>query len=338
MIKIAALTGGRNFPSARLRVRQLIPALKDLGIEMREFIPVIPSQPPRAAWLRPLWGTGAISVRVPSIFATHRYDLTFLQRELISTLFTLEPFIKHPIVFDVDDAIFLRRGGKSAIKISRLSDLIICGNEFLAENFSRWNNSVVVVPTAVDIELFTPSPQKGMATEIIGWIGTSSNFKYLYRIEEALANLFKERPDVRLRIVADLKPRFKLIKEKYVEFISWSEENEVKHVQEMTIGIMPLDDSLWERGKCSHKMLIYMACGIPVVVSPVGMNSDILSRGEVGLAAENAKDWFDSLLGLLSDPLKRERMSLMGRQIVENHFSVTRIARLLAKYLKGLIR
>ena len=333
-LKIAALTRGKNSPSARFRIRQLIPTLKNFGIEMKEFIPLVPSYPPRQHFLRPLWIPTIISTRVPAVLATHLYDLTVLQRELISTFYTFEPLIKHPVIFDVDDAIFSHKRGWIAKKIAKQSDLIICGNDFLANVFAQWNSRVEVIPTAVDTSRFVPAKKEEKTRNIIGWIGTSSNFKYLYQIEKPLSDVFKARSDVHLRIISDMAPKFRMIKEECVEYIKWSPEIEVTGIQQMTIGIMPLEDSVWTRGKCSYKMLQYMACGIPVVVSPVGMNIQVLSMGEVGIGARSQKEWKEALLELLSVTKRREQMGKNGRAICNEHFCVNKIVGHLANCMQ----
>ena len=269
---------------------------------------------------------------------SHNYDLTFLQRELISSVYSLERFLKRPLVVDIDDAIFLHRKGSFARRLAHNAGMIICGNDYLADNFSRWNKNVVVIPTAVDTLRFVPAYQRNSSVAIIGWIGTSSNLKYVYGIEKALARVFNQHPDAYLRIISDSEPKFRLIKEKNMEFIPWSTEIEVPGIQGMTVGIMPLADLPWERGKCSYKMLLYMSCGIPVVVSPVGMNSQILSMGKSGLAAVKEEEWTEALLELLSDVRKRERMAWAGRKIIEENFSISRIVPILAACLHNLVK
>lgn len=339
-IRVAALTGGKNVPSARFRVRQLIPELSRYGVEMHEFIPSISKYPPQSKWLRPFWGASALSARVPAILATHCYDVVFLQRELISTFLTLEPLTKRPRVLDVDDAIFLHRGGKSAKRLAQLSDLIVCGNEFIKGYFSQLNENTVIIPTAIDTLRYTPGigsidPQENL---VIGWIGTSGNLKYLYLIEKALQRVVKILPNVTLRVVADKEPEFRGLLRKRLEFVRWSPEAEVASLQTMTVGIMPLAETEWEKGKCSFKMLQYMACGVPVVVSPVGMNAQVLSLGDVGLSAKSQDEWADALLKLLSlDENERERMGMIGRSIVEQYFSIDVIAPLLATQLQKLV-
>lgn len=341
-VRVAALTGGRNVPSARIRVRQLIPSLAEHGIEVREFVPLISKYPPERKYLRPLWGAAALAVRVPTVFATYRYDVVLLQRELISTYVTLEPLTRRPRVLDVDDAIYLHRGGKFARRLAELVDLVICGNDFLAEHFSRWNKNVTVIPSAVDTRRFMPlepREQSGLGGKhVIGWIGTSSNFKYLYSIEAALKRVMELVPNAVLRVIADRKPKFRMLPGERVEFIAWSPETEVKGVQTMTVGIMPLADGEWEKGKCSYKMLQYMACGIPVVVSPVGMNSQILALGDFGLAATSQAEWVEALQWILmADREVREKMGREGRRVAEIYFSIEAIAPRLAQALRGVV-
>ena len=342
MVKVAALTGGRNVPSARFRVRQLIPSLAKHGVRLREFVPLVSKYPPKHKWLRPMWGVAALGVRIPAILAAQRYDIVLFQRELISTFVTLEPLTKHPRVLDVDDAIYLHRGGRFAERLARLADLVICGNDFLADRFSKWNKNVTVIPTAVDTRRFVPleHPQQNSVEEeyVIGWIGTSSNFKYLYSIETALKQVMEMFPNVVLRVIADKKPNFHVVPEEKVQFVPWSPANEVKGVQSVTVGVMPLADGEWERGKCSYKMLQYMACGIPVVVSPVGTNAQILSLGKVGLAASSQDEWVEALRWILAaDREVREKMGQEGRHIVEEYFSIEVIAPRLARVLKELV-
>ncbi len=337
-VRVAALTGGINVPSTRFRVRQLIPALRENGVLMHEFIPHVSKYPPAAKWLRPLWGGAALTVRIPAVLATHHYDITFLQRELVSTFLTLEPLTKRPRVLDVDDAIFLYRGGRFAERLARRCDLIICGNDYLGDIFSQWNKNVRVIPTAVDTKRYFPKKAMDASKrEVIGWTGTSGNLKYLYEIEPALAIVLKACPDVILRIIADARPTFHSIQKERIDFIPWSPKNEVKGIQGMSIGIMPLADSAWERGKCSFKMLQYMACGVPVVVSPVGMNSQVLSLCTVGLGASNQKDWAEALVGLLGDEGKRASMGINGRNVVEKYFSIDVVVPQLARYLRDLV-
>lgn len=336
MTRIAAFTGGISVPSARFRVRQYIPALREEGVKIAEFYSGVGQYPPRIRWVRPFWAIATLAERLPNVVRTHRYDAVLLQREIMSSFVTLEPLIKRPRILDVDDAIFLQRGGGFAKRLAELSDKVICGNNYLAEWFGRWNVNVDVIPTAVDTERYFPnaktkSPEQ---SQIIGWIGTSGNYKYLYGIEGALAKVMRAQPGTRLKVVGDQLPEFRHLSLDQVDFVSWSEAIEVQAIQSMDIGIMPLEDSPWARGKCSFKMLQYMATGLPVVVSPVGMNAEVLTLGELGIGATTEKQWIDGLIALLENRTLRTRFGAEGRRVVESSFSIRVVAPQLARSLR----
>jgi len=339
MIKVAAFTAGKYDPSARFRVRQLILPLLQKGIMMNEFIPAISKYPPSQRWLRPLWFIGALTTRFPGVIAAYGYDIVFLQRELISTLVTLEPVIKHPRVLDVDDAIFLHRGGKFAEHLAQIVELIICGNDFIADRFSKWNKNIAIIPTVIDSYRYVPPKEQNASNsdQVIGWIGTSRNFNYLYKIETALERVIKARPKVILKIISDRRPKFKGKLEGKFKYVKWSPKTEVTDIQSITIGIMPLDDTDWEKGKCSFKMLQYMSCNIPVVVSPIGMNAQILNESEVGFGVNTPKEWADALVCLVDSFGERKRMGSNGRKLVETKYSIDAIIEKLSSYLKSVV-
>ena len=337
MTRIAALTGGRVVPSARFRVRQYIPSLREEGIDIEEFASGFGQYPPRSKWIRPLWAFATLAERLPAVVMSHRYDAVLLQREIMSSFVTLEPLTTRPRILDVDDAIFLQRGGGFARKLAKLSDRVVCGNNYLAEWFGRWNVNIDVIPTAVDTERYLPNPETKASDSpsIIGWIGTSGNYKYLYGIEGALTKVMHTHPGTRLKVVGDQLPEFRRLSPNQVEFVPWSEAIEVQAIQSMDIGIMPLEDSPWARGKCSFKMLQYLATGLPVVVSPVGMNAEILTLGELGIGATTEKQWIDGLIALLENRTLRARFGTEGRRVVESSFSIRVVAPLLARSLRG---
>lgn len=337
MTKIAAFTGGLSVPSARFRVRQYIPALGKDGINIDEFYSRFGQYPPSTPWIRPFWAMATLAERVPYVVKSHLYDAVLLQREFLSSFITLEPLTTRPRILDVDDAIFLQRGGGFAERLAKISDKVICGNNYLAEWFARWNSNVDVVPTAVDTERYSPGAKSKPAGQalVIGWIGTSGNYKYLYAIENALEKAMHLYPDTRLRVVGDRPPEFRLLAATQVDFVPWSEAIEIQALRSMDIGIMPLEDSPWARGKCSFKMLQYLAVGLPVVVSPVGMNAEVLALGELGIGATTERQWIDGLVTLLESSAMRERFGVEGRRVVESFFSIQAIAPRLARSLRG---
>lgn len=338
MTRVAAFTGGLLIPSARFRVRQYIPSLREEGIDVEEFASGFGQYPPRVRWARPFWAVATLAERLPAVVLSHRYDVVLLQREIMSSFVTLEPLVKRPRVLDVDDAIFLHRGGSFARELAELSDKVICGNNCLAEWFGRWNAKVDVIPTAVDTERYLPVAENKPSDLplVIGWIGTSGNYKYLYGIESALEKVMRTHPSTRLKVVGDQMPKFRHLSPDKIDFVPWSESVEVQAIQSMDIGIMPLEDTPWARGKCSFKMLQYMATGLPVVVSPVGMNAEILMLGALGIIATTETQWIDGLIALLEDSALRARLGAEGRRVAESSFSIRVVAPQIARSLRGL--
>ena len=208
MLKIAAYTGGKRVASARFRVRQLIAPMRSHGIFIHEHSAAFGSFPPVHRAGRPLWAVASLAQRIPTVLRSYKADLSLIQREMLSSFVTLEPALKPPRVLDVDDAIWIHMGDKRARRLATLADAIICGNRTVSEYFSQWNRNVRIIHTAVDDKRFTPL-QKNTDNEIvIGWSGASDAFSELYRIEPALAQVLRQQPNVKLRILADQKPQF----------------------------------------------------------------------------------------------------------------------------------
>jgi glycosyltransferase involved in cell wall biosynthesis len=330
VISVAAFTAGRNVPASRFRVRQYIDGLKQYGVELSEFYPRAGGYPPEGKWTRPFWAVASLAGRMPDIARSFSYDVTLLQREMLSTFLTLEPFTKRPRVLDVDDAIWLNRESAFARKLAEISDSVICGNSFLAEYFRRWNANITILPTAVDTKRFVPLKATSFGdSPVIGWSGNRSGFADLKIVEAPLRTVLTQYPKARLRIMADERPAFD-VPAHQLEFVPWSPEIEVQTIQSMDIGIMPLRDTLWSRGKCSYKMLLYMSCGIPVVVSPVGMNAEILELGSIGESANSADAWISALEALISNAKLAASMGEQGRAVVLNRFSIEALAGKLA--------
>ncbi len=326
MIRVCALTAGPNIPSARFRVGQYANRLTPWNVDLVHHAPVISGYPPPQGWMRPFWLAAAVSGRVPDIVRTHSYDVTLLQRELVSTLVTLEGWTARPRLFDVDDAIWLLPRGRFAGRLAKRCDAVICGNTYLADYFGRHCQTIHVLPTAVDTERFKPSRERRSGRRILGWTGSRAGFSQLTLIERALVEVLRQREDVVLRVVADIAPRLSIIPPGRWEFVPWSAATEVESIQAMDIGLMPLADGEWERGKCAYKMLLYLACGIPAVASPVGMNREVLCRSDVGLSPVTDAEWVQAMLQLLDDEGDRQRRGDAGRALVESEYSVRAIA------------
>lgn len=332
-MKVAAYTQGLLTPAARFRVRQYISVWRDFGIDTNEIIGN--AYPPDKLVKRPLWLGVEVGRRCWQLIENRRADLTLFQRQFVSTILTLETFTQHPRVLDVDDAIWLNQRFNSVDRLATQCDLVVCGNAWLADHFSRFNHRIEIVPTAVDTSVFMPRvPIAQREHLVIGWVGTSGNLIYLQSIQNALRVVLREIPDARLLVVSNMPPSLPLLPPDQLIFQRWSEALEIDTFQNIDIGIMPLIDSEWARGKCSYKLLQYMACGIASIVSPVGMNVTVAASGGV-LLANTESEWVDALLTLIRNPHLRLQYGAAGRANVECNYAVTTVGKRLADLFMG---
>jgi glycosyltransferase involved in cell wall biosynthesis len=333
-ITLAAITAGFNRPSSRFRIRQYIDRLAGYGVIVRELTPFTDK-----TYYFP--GPLKAVTRISALYRCRGADVIWLSRGFVEGYETFERLLKRPRILDVDDAVWLRGPfGRFAMPdIARAMDAVIAGNGYLAEYFGRYCKKVYVVPTAIDLDRFTLRP--GSKNEqgdkfVIGWTGSSSNFKYLDTIEPVLARFLREHKRAELLLTADRPWDFKLLPADKVSFIPWSAQEEIRVLHSMSVGIMPLADDKWARGKCAFKMLQYMAVGLPVIVSPVGTNRDVLQKADIGFAASSPDQWYEALVSLYKDRLLRVKLGLSGRKVVEQFYSADIVARDLADIFKSL--
>lgn len=333
-IHISALTQGKDTPSSRFRWRQYEALLNKSGFSTKEYFANPSSYPPKERFSRPKWLLQTLFNNYRNTIKSNESDIRFVQREMVSTLYTSERYLKEPFIFDVDDAIFLNQRWNGIDKIAKKSSIIICGNSYLADYF-QYFNKVVIIPTAIDTKRFIAKPNQLPQQKIIGWSGSSSGFKYLYTIEDSLEEILKKFPDYCLKIVSDIKPKFKKLPPERLIFEKWSSKTEVESLQSFSLGIMPLKESNWELGKCSFKMLTYMAVGIPVVVSPVGMNNEVLHKGNCGLSAKTKDDWIEAISSIIKDESSFAIMGGAGRKIIEDNYSLDILSKKLIDVIKN---
>lgn len=352
MINVLALTEGKNTPSSRFRVRQYINILHDYDIkvveksgiiEKYEKIPFI-KQKFKTRYILPIYifhELIKVLFSIPRLLLANFSDIIWLQRDLVSGIKTLEFFFTKKYIFDIDDAVWLSKpfGRYTTKLICKKATLIFAGNSFLKEYCSKYNGNIVVIPTAIDIEKFQPKDIHLHENNdfIIGWTGSGINLKYLYQIEKELA-LFINSHKVKLHILSDIKPDFKYIQTSKIEFIPWSIENEVTVIQDWSVGIMPLPDDEFSKGKCSFKMLQYMAVGLPVIVSNIGMNKELLELDMIGLGINSNEEWPTALSDLYNSDDKRYLMGQNGRKIVETKYSTKVVAEKIAREIKFLYK
>lgn len=339
MINVTALTSGKNIPSSRFRVRQFIEPLSHLGIQVSEYPLWLKKYTPGSfAPLRCVGEASKTLARLPGLLASRYSDITWIERELVPRRATLEHYAGTKRVFDVDDAIWLTADSDFSEEIALQSHGVIAGNQFLAEHYRRAGAKVWVVPTSIDTMRWQPLPKRERDSWVVGWIGSSSNLSSLYSIEEALADFLAQHSGTMLLIVCDRKPSFKKIHPAAWHFEPWSAAGEVPLVQSMDVGLMPLPDTEWARGKCAFKMISYMAVGAPVVVTPIGVNKELLQRANVGLAAVTQNQWYEALHLLFSDGERAASLGQAGRELVEAAYSIDKTASVLAEIFTEVAR
>ncbi|ABA89828.1 glycosyltransferase [Syntrophotalea carbinolica DSM 2380] len=274
----------------------------------------------------------------------HEADVVFIQKKLFSFIeISFIRRIAHRIIFDLDDAIMFkdapgnrlaqRRQSKRFASMARHADLIICGNRYLQEKTSKHSSDIRILPTPIDMHRYmVKDPTRNQGTPFtIGWIGSKVTLKYLKDISPALSALAKRHPEIQLKIVAD---DFFDVEGMQVIKQPWSEEREIEDLHSFDVGIMPLTDDPWARGKCGFKLLQCMAVGVPVICSPVGMNRDIVTDGVDGFWASSQKEWTEKLSAIIEDRELRDTMAKRGRKKVEDTYSLAIHAKQMIRHLK----
>ena len=337
MLKVNAYTSWIFASSPRYRIRQLIPYLETEDVFVHDMISKAGTYPPNEKSKWPAWCITNFFDNISRIITSPPADIYFLQREMSYPYYTMERFLRHPLVFDVDDAIFLHKKGIYAKQIAKKADRIICGNRYLASVFGEWNPSVDIVPTSVNVAMYDQIHKAENDHLTILWTGSSSNFRYLYSIEKPLAAILKKYDTVRLKIVANIPPAFSILKEYQYIYKQWNPAIEYTSVKHADIGLMPIGDDDWSRGKCSFKMLCYMAASLPVIVSPYGMNEDVLKEGNIGYGAKTEDDWYTALEDLILSRKKASEMGQNGRNLVLQKYDVNIIAKQLSLIFNTII-
>ena len=335
--------------SSRYRSYQFLPSLREQGFEI-EVVPLLGD-----AYLRALYAREGVSRwraataygrRVARLLQSRQFDLVWLEKEALPWL---PSAIEAPLlaagaryVVDYDDALFHRYDqhpsravrallGRKIDRVMRGAALVIAGNRYLAGRaHAAGARRVAVLPTVIDLERYPPAPNTENGAFTIGWIGTPVTARlHLETIRQSL-EAFCAGGTGRLLIIGsgDLGWRVP------VEVRAWAAETEVADLQEIDVGIMPLPDSPWERGKCGFKLVQYLACGRPVIGSPVGVNDEIIEPGVNGFKATTPEEWIGALDTLRSDRALRRRMGAAGRGLVERAYCLQVTAPILADHLR----
>lgn len=343
-------------PSQRFRFEQFFPYFKKAGIlyDTDSFY----SQKAHQLLYKPghharkmLFLLSGFFKRLYKLNRFRKYDFIFIQRAAAPAgpalfEFMLAKIFHKKIIYDFDDAIWMPQDGKGNAlfrwvknygkvgKICKWSYKVTVGNEFLAQYARQFTSEVVIIPTVVDTHIKYNivkefSKNSGI---VVGWTGSHSTIRYLLSLQNILFKL-DEDPDIHFLVIADKPPQLNLQK---LVFLPWNSKEEIEDLLKMDIGIMPLVDNDWTRGKCGFKAIQYMALGIPALVSPVGVNERIVDDGVNGFICKTPDDWVIKIQLLKNNPLLRNRMGMAARIKIEQSFSVNYAFPLMLSILKGV--
>ncbi len=342
-MKIATLTDHYFSPSSRFRIRQYIPNLRLKGFEIydysRKYSIETASSRDSNKRIREsyklilnalLHESANLIQKFYQSLQSHKYDVVWLSRQMIIGYPSFEYLIKKPMIYDIDDAIFLtNKLSNIQYKItSKRANAIIAGNEYLANESLKYNNNVFVIPTAVDTQRWKPVLLKENKLKskyndyIIGWSGTSSSFKYFLPIEQSIRKLLIDFPRTKLVFMSDKFPKELKVLGPYIKFVKWSIEMEVKFIQSLDLGLMPVANDDWSKGKCAYKALLYSACGIPVVMTPTGVNQKLLEQSNIGFGPRTPNEWYEVIEMLLSSQSLGGQLGENGVDLVRKNYSL----------------
>jgi glycosyltransferase involved in cell wall biosynthesis len=262
------------------------------------------------------------------------YDIVFVQREAIMIGITyFERAIrktKAKYIFDFDDSIWLMDTSEGNKKFEWLKDpektarnirqanMVIAGNAYLADYARHYNNNIKIIPTTIDTEIHKPL---GLVKDkiTIGWSGSLTTIKHFEYALDFLKIIKKKYPQVEICVVSD---SVYTNDELEIKGVAWSSATEVQSINTFSIGIMPLPDDEWAKGKCGLKGLSYMSCEIPTIMSPVGVNTQIIEHGKNGFLASTTDEWVECISKLIESAELREKMGKAARQTVIAKYSV----------------
>jgi glycosyltransferase involved in cell wall biosynthesis len=337
--------------STRLRILQYLPALSRAGIQASTIF---------------VGRTDRVTSLGSQIDqALTEAEVVFVQRVVTKDIVRRLSESNVPVVFDVDDALHyirqtqyhtaidphslsdrIRNAYRAAVRgnkfyssrkrhldrILRLADLVIVGNDWLFNELRLDTTRGIVIPTSVWVDGTDCRVHRRRTPTAIGWIGVKDSLVYLRQLESVFRELHqKYRERVELRIVSSRAIQTPLP----TIFDRWSLETEAEAVMRFDVGIMPLSDDPYSRGKCALKAVFCMSRGIPVVASPVGANSALIRHGENGLLASTPSEWVSNLSALIDDPQLRGRLGLQARKTIASHYSAAEVARMLPRLLLG---
>ena len=278
----------------------------------------------------------SIFIRIKNIQEIDKYDIVFIFREALMTKSIFFEKYLHKkskkLIFDFDDSIWLENvsNANSFFKwmknpdktktIIEYSTMIFAGNKYLANYASKYNKNVKIVPTTIDTLIYKRTQTKEKSSLIIGWSGSITTIKHFEFALPFLKKIKEKYGDsVSIKVIGD-KDYFN--KDLEIIGLPWNKETELSDLSSFDIGIMPLPNDEWSKGKCGLKGLQYMSLGIPTLMSPVGVNSEIIEDGVNGFLCDHIDEWVDRISQLIESPELRNKIGANGKQSVETKYSV----------------
>jgi glycosyltransferase involved in cell wall biosynthesis len=329
-------------PSQRFRYEQYLDYFKENGYDC-DLVPLLNEQDDKLFYSKGNWIQKLILVircfikRLKDVKSANNYDIVFIQREVFFTGTTyFEKKLSNlpvKVIFDFDDSIWLPNvslGNKKLEWLKNydktktligLADVVIAGNQYLANYASQFNKNAHIIPTTIDTSYHKNKKEKKLDHRIcIGWTGTATTIKHF---EIAIPVLIKLKEKYKDRVY------FKVIgesqytnKDLNIKGIQWNLNTEIEDLTELDIGIMPLPNDQWTKGKCGFKGLQYMALEIPTIMSPVGVNKEIIEDGVNGFLANTDDEWMTKISKLIESEALRQQIGAKGRETIIETYSV----------------
>ncbi len=280
-----------------------------------------------------------------------KYKVVYVQREafMLGTAFFEKQFAKRSkLIFDFDDAIwipavstnnqslsFLKNASKTS-QIITVADMVFAGNTYLADYAAQYNNNVKIIPTTLNTDYHKKTKTKAPNKPIcIGWSGSFSTIPHFESAIPILLQLKQKYGDkIYFKVIGDAQFKNEDLN---IKGVAWTLDSEIKELEEFDIGIMPLPDDQWTKGKCAFKGLSYMAMGIPTVMSAVGVNAEVVAEGENGFLIHKQEEWITKLSALIENKELREQIGAKGRQTVLERYSVEANKGLYLRYFKEVL-
>jgi glycosyltransferase involved in cell wall biosynthesis len=326
--------GASNNPSTRFRLEQYLPYFEKQGYKANLFTAISPPQTlgSTSRWDQLRFETQRRIIDIATAISRlgqigHLESNSILLMNGFLTPMIADTYLENMVkkrvkkmILDLDDAIFVTniRAKEKLINILKMCNGVTVGNEYLYNFVNQYNANVAIIPTPVETKYLLPKhptiTKKNKREVTIGWMGSWTNIRHLQLLTPVFEQLKKSNPYIRIVAVSNLY-RLPSDLSDYLELKQWDTTDELLDLQSFDIGIMPLEDNAFTRGKCAFKLLQYMAVGIPVVGSPVGMNKQVIKNN--GFLCSSTNEWIEALEVLCSNSKMREEMGKESRKICE---------------------